>query len=444
MTMLQALGEVLRRRRREGWSVGGTVRDRLLGRPSPDVDVVVADDPAAVAEELAHALDSTWFALSARHGAYRVVGPTGRIDVARMRGAGILADLALRDFTMNAMAVPLGDEEEIIDPFEGRRHLDARILVGVSDHIFRDDPLRLMRAVRFCHVLGMTMDPALRSLLRAQSGMVIGSAPERVVAELASTLMTGGAGPAVNALAESGLLRAFLPEADVAGSPRVLDALDLLLDDVSHGDAGWARLRDRLDERVDGTFNRPAALRLAAVLRHVGPDSVAGLAGRLKLSGAMSSLLHAVSTWYGRVSGAGMTAGEGLVMAAGSARAATIFLWDTAPWQPEVILVATADSGATLRPALKPTAAGAGAGAGAVTLDLSPQVLLQRWDTRAANPVAPPFDGRVLMEALGLEQGPQLGRMLNEALLAWESGEISDVDGALGIARAAMARPAGS
>ncbi len=105
--MLGAVADILRLRGTEGWLVGGSVRDRMLGRFSPDLDVVVADDAAAVAKQVAGTLRSPWFALSERYPTYRVLGGDGHVDVAAVRGGGILADLAQRDFTVNAMAVPL-------------------------------------------------------------------------------------------------------------------------------------------------------------------------------------------------------------------------------------------------------------------------------------------------------------------------------------------------
>ncbi len=209
--MLEAVAHILRRRRTQGWLVGGTVRDRESGGGSPDLDVVVADDPAAVAREIAGRLDSPWFALSARHGAYRVMGAEGHVDVAGIRGNGILDDLAQRDFTINAMAVPVdapwgaGDR---IDPFGGWTHLHEKRLVAVSDRIFIDDPLRLVRAARFCHVLGLHLDPSLEVLLRSQAAVLLRAAPERVATEMALTLSGGSSAGAFRLWAELGLVGA--------------------------------------------------------------------------------------------------------------------------------------------------------------------------------------------------------------------------------------------
>src|SRR5690242_10864875 len=89
----------------EAWLVGGAVRDRVLGRDTPDVDVVVAGDPADAAHAVARASrGATSFALSEQFGAWRVVARdhAWQVDVEPMRAGSLEADLALRDFTVNA------------------------------------------------------------------------------------------------------------------------------------------------------------------------------------------------------------------------------------------------------------------------------------------------------------------------------------------------------
>ncbi len=139
-----------------------------MGRPGTDVDVVVDDDPRAIAAAVAGRTGLPWFALSREWGAYRVVGSPGHLDVAAMRGGSLAADLALRDFTVNAMALPVGGGA-LVDPFGGRGHLEQGRLVAVGRRIFADDPLRLLRAVRLAHTLELTLDPALRELARAEA-----------------------------------------------------------------------------------------------------------------------------------------------------------------------------------------------------------------------------------------------------------------------------------
>jgi tRNA nucleotidyltransferase/poly(A) polymerase len=166
----------------EAWVVGGAVRDELLGRPLVDLDVAIAD-PEHAARRFARASGGAPFPLSERHGAWRVALDGGRtVDFTPLSGP-LEDDLATRDFTINAIAVPLTGGEPV-DPFEGRADLAARTLRAVSDSIFADDPLRLLRAVRLEDELGFRLDPSTEALLRANAGLVGDPSGERIVGEL--------------------------------------------------------------------------------------------------------------------------------------------------------------------------------------------------------------------------------------------------------------------
>ena len=112
---------------REAWLVGGAVRDRLLGRPTDDVDLALAGDPRDAARAIARATGGAAFELSGAFGAWRVVGPdhAWHVDLVTLRDGDIDADLAARDFTINAMAEPLAGGE-LLDPHGGRADLEAR------------------------------------------------------------------------------------------------------------------------------------------------------------------------------------------------------------------------------------------------------------------------------------------------------------------------------
>ncbi len=280
--MLQAVADILRRRQAEGWLVGGSVRDRELGRYSPDLDVVVADDAAQVAAEVARVLRIPWFALSERHPAYRVMGPEGHLDVAALRGGGILDDLGERDFTVNAMAVPVG-AEGIIDPFNGLAHLRQRRLVAVSERIFVDDPLRLMRAARFSHVLGLQPDASLTLSMKEQASLLAGVAAERVATEMALTLAGGRAADAVRLWHDLGLLEMVLPE--VVASERLVPTIALLeaLDDLLDRLPAWFPGDRRLVGRAAGTSGRrecESTRRAAPGRTHAPPDPPRSRGGR--------------------------------------------------------------------------------------------------------------------------------------------------------------------
>ncbi len=183
----------------EAWVVGGAVRDELLGRPVLDLDIALAE-PRRAAYAYAKRSGGAPFPLSERHGAWRVALAGGRtVDFTPLHGT-IEDDLATRDFTVNAIAVPLAGGDAI-DPFGGRRDLEQLVLRRVSEGVFEDDPLRLLRAVRFVDQFGLALDPATADLLRAAAHFVDRPAGERILAELEQLSVRG-----LRLLEELGLL----------------------------------------------------------------------------------------------------------------------------------------------------------------------------------------------------------------------------------------------
>jgi tRNA nucleotidyltransferase/poly(A) polymerase len=167
----------------EAWIVGGAVRDRLLRRPVLDIDVACAD-PRDAAHRFARRFGGAAFPLSERHGAWRVVaeGVDETVDFTPLAD-GIDADLASRDFTFNAIAERVATAD-LYDPYDGRADLAAGTVRAVSESVFVDDPLRLLRAVRFEDELRFRMDERTEELLRASASLVSQAAGERVLAEL--------------------------------------------------------------------------------------------------------------------------------------------------------------------------------------------------------------------------------------------------------------------
>jgi hypothetical protein len=178
--MLELAREVLAGE--EAWVVGGAVRDELLGRELVDLDIAVRD-PRAGARAYAKRAGGAPFALSERHGAWRVALDGGRtVDFTPLPGS-IEDDLATRDFTINAIAHPIADGEPV-DPFGGREDLAERRLRAVGPTVFEDDPLRLLRAVRLEDELGFCLDEETEALVREHAQLVTKPAGERIVAEL--------------------------------------------------------------------------------------------------------------------------------------------------------------------------------------------------------------------------------------------------------------------
>jgi tRNA nucleotidyltransferase (CCA-adding enzyme) len=156
--------------------VGGAVRDLLLGHGRADIDLVVEGDAAELAARLgADVVSHERFATAK-------VGLDGHeVDIAAARSetyphpgalpvvepaAGVEADLARRDFTINAMAIPLRGEPRLIDPYGGRADLAAGQLRVLHPGSFRDDPTRALRAARYAARFGFELEPETAALLR--------------------------------------------------------------------------------------------------------------------------------------------------------------------------------------------------------------------------------------------------------------------------------------
>jgi len=156
--------------------VGGAVRDLLLGRDRADVDLMVEGDASALAAELGGASSE-----HDRFGAVKVDVDGHEIDIVGARtetyekpgalptvtpAASIEEDLARRDFTINAMAIPLQGEPRLIDPHGGSADLEAGLLRVLHDRSFADDPTRAIRAARYASRFGFQLEPKTEELLR--------------------------------------------------------------------------------------------------------------------------------------------------------------------------------------------------------------------------------------------------------------------------------------
>ena len=166
----------------EAWVVGGALRDELLGRPLVDLDIACRE-PERAARRYARRVGGAPFPLSERHGAWRVALDDERTVDFTPLPDGIHEDLATRDFTINAIARPL-EGGEPLDPFGGVGDLERKTLRAVAPAIFRDDPLRLLRAVRLEDELGFRLDAETETRVRANAGLVTKPAGERVLVEL--------------------------------------------------------------------------------------------------------------------------------------------------------------------------------------------------------------------------------------------------------------------
>ncbi len=169
--------------------VGGAVRDALLGRDSQDVDVVCSCNARSIAKNVADHLKGSFYVLDAERNAFRVIAKEqagGRlvIDFSVQRGESIQDDLGLRDFTINAMAIDLTRLDEIIDPLHGARDLQEKWLRPCSRSSFEEDPLRVLRAIRYAVKYDLKIEEQTSRLLKQSVKKMQACSRERIRDEL--------------------------------------------------------------------------------------------------------------------------------------------------------------------------------------------------------------------------------------------------------------------
>jgi poly(A) polymerase len=209
---LQAAREALTGRL--AWLVGGAIRDRELGRRTADLDVVVEGDPGEAARAIATAAGrAACFALSEEFGAWRVSArdSSWQVDVEPLRGGSLEADLALRDFTVNAIAEPIAGGEAI-DPLGGLADLAAGRLRMAGPDAFAEDPLRVLRLVRVAVELGLETEPDTLQAARVHAGALERCSPERVFVELRRIVAAREVLRGLELMSELGATEVVFPE----------------------------------------------------------------------------------------------------------------------------------------------------------------------------------------------------------------------------------------
>lgn len=197
MKYLNKLIKILAQYEVEGYLVGGFVRDYLLARETQDIDLVISKQVRTVAKKFAVKTNGSFVVLDELHDIYRVVIEDLIYDFAPIMGASIEDDLFKRDFTINALAIPLTDIKDfeneqkinnLIDPTGGQKDLKEGIIRAVSKDTFKDDPLRLYRAIRFKAELNFVIASQTESLLKEASQKIVNVARERIQKELMKIL----------------------------------------------------------------------------------------------------------------------------------------------------------------------------------------------------------------------------------------------------------------
>lgn len=305
---LSPVERLLRERGARAWLVGGAVRDAVAGRRAPtlDIDLAVPEDAEALARALARRLGGASFLLHQETQVWRVAvkgPPSAQVDVGRFQGADIGEDLSRRDFTANAMALPLPlGSGPLLDPFGGAADIRRGLLKATGRRVFAEDPLRTLRAFRLGAQLGLSVEPRTASWIKAAAARVSGCAGERVRSELMALLACEDSAGWLQALDSAGLLTAVFPE--LKASRRCAEVyygkggvLKHSLDAVARMDFLLANLdrvypdlagdiRSHLAARCGGLQSHQALLRLAVLLHDVAkPATARRIGGRLRFFG---------------------------------------------------------------------------------------------------------------------------------------------------------------
>ncbi|HET92106.1 MAG TPA: HD domain-containing protein [Chloroflexi bacterium] len=472
-------------RRVQVWLVGGAVRDALLDRPVHDWDFAVDRDGLGLARAVADALGGAYFPLDAERETGRAIlkaadGSRVELDFALLRGPDLEADLVARDFTINALA--LDQTNSLVDSTGGLADLEARRIRATSGRTFRDDPVRLLRAVRGEAALGFEIEPQTEAWLRRDAALLTEPSVERVRDEFVRTLMLPDAALHVQRIDDLGLLAHFLPEIESLKQTtqswphrfdvwrhtlHILDALEGVVTAATGQEvtprpltdpppAAWgdvARvlgqfagdIETHLAVEVSGGRDRWVVLKLAALLHDIGKPSTWSQDeddGRIHfynhdLVGAPIAAQRLQELRFSReeVERVRVMVGQHL-RPAHLARADTItrravyrYFRATGCAGVDVVLLSLADHLSTWGPNLQEERWSRRLHAA--------ETLLTHCFEQYEETVEPPalVTGHDLIEALGLGSGPQIGQLLETIREAQAAGEVRTQEEALALAQ---------
>jgi poly(A) polymerase len=443
----------------DGWIVGGTVRDALLERPLRDLDLAVPGDPRPAAREMARAIGGTAFQLSEEFGAWRVVSKDHSFtcDIAPLQGTTIDEDLAQRDFTVNAIAVPLQGGDPI-DPHAGRKDVEARAL-RVLPGAYSADALRPLRLARLATELGFAPDTETERQTLSAAPATTQASPERIFAELRRLVIADRVLEGLALADRLGLIAAVLPELaalhgveqshfhhlDVHGHTLEVLREQLTIERDPDGVFGpelGPRVRELMQEPLADELTRAQGLRFAALTHDIakpatrqvlpngrvtfighdaaGEEVISGICRRLRTSEKLREFLGAIARHH-------LVLGF-LVHERPLDRAAVYrYLRTCSPVEVEVTILSCADRLATRGKNAERAIE--------LHLELARELMAAALEWRAEGPPKAPIKGNRLAKELGIEPGPELGALLAELAEARYTGEATTPDEAVALAK---------
>lgn len=464
--LLTEISRRLASKNNRAYIVGGFVRDALLERDNEDIDIAVAADAMETARDIAEIFYGKYIPLDDVNLTGRVVLPENKwfIDFTTLKGDTIEADLAHRDFTVNAMAFELTpdindhlDIVDLIDPFGGRHDLEKHLLRALNDDIFKADAARLLRAVRIAAELNLDIDSGTATLITLDNRLITGIAGERIREELMRLLALPGAGQRLSQMDKLGLLTALIPELAPARnvdqphahywdvfehSLQTVSAVEFILRETGwqYGNKNalamvpWSdRLSQHFNREISSGSTAGTILKLTALLHDIakpqtkfiedgharffghqeqGAAIADAIMERLRFSRREIQLVELLIKFHLRptqMSNFGLPTG----------RAIYRFFRDTGEAGIDVLFLSLADHLAARGPSLDLEEWQEHA-------KITEYVLQKRFEE--AGPSSPPkiIDGLEIMETLGLPAGRVIGELLEALREAQAAGEIKE------------------
>ncbi len=461
----------------EAYLVGGCVRDRLMGKESRDFDFVVPEGAISLAKEIADRFRGAFVLLDERREFARVVFRDFYIDLARRVGKDTLEDLSHRDFTINAMAVPLEDWGKeplpIIDPHGGKQDLELGLIRRLSPSTFLEDPCRILRAIRFSAQFRFTIEPeTLREMAEHAHRLVIVSR-ERLRDEISLTLAEPNSPRYVTLMDELGILKVLFPELEALkrlhqSPPHHLDAYQHTVETLAQLEWLLGELNDpqpegpgrklvaylgelkesiqkHLERRISGERKALVALKLAVLFHDLGKPFTLTVDDRgthfygHEREGAFiaESIMERFHFSSREVEGVykivanhmrpALLAQEGPL----TKKAIYRFWRDTGEWGVETCLLSLADHLATWMEDLIPER-------WERRVWVARELLTAYFRHREELFPTPLVRGNELIETLGLKPGPIVGKLLRKIQEAQVEGEVRSREEAFELAKRAL------
>ena len=307
MKTFKILNSLAKKRKKKVYLVGGYLRDLILKRENKDLDFVLAGELTNLVKEFAQRIKGTFFLLNDRYQTNRVIDKEHGLtyDFTRMRGRTIEEDLGKRDFTINALALDLERPilSEVIDPYRGREDIrEGRIRV-VREEAFIDDPLRLLRSIRFRALLDFEIEKETEKLILQKAPLLKEVSGERIRDELLGLLAIEESHKFIREWDELKLLTQIIPEieelkrTDQEGFHH-LDVWEHSLKTLEHTEKilnnlkgffpkFYRKIAKHLEEEVADRQPRITLLKLATLLHDLGKPQTQAITpeGRMRFIG---------------------------------------------------------------------------------------------------------------------------------------------------------------